>query len=470
MLKEYKMTIGCEVHAQINSLHKLFSYSIIEENENIPNKNASYFDVGLPGTMPLLNKFCIQQAVRTGLALNGIISEYIEFDRKHYYYPDLANGFQITQKRLPIVLGGHLDLNSGKRIHIQQIHMESDAGKIIHQERRSLVDFNRSCVGLMEIVTKPDMNSIEEVIEFLKSLRLTLRYLNTCDGDMEKGNFRCDVNISISQTHELGVRAEIKNLNSFKFIEAAIIYEIERQKKLLSNGEKMIQETRLFDSDQGITIGMRTKEDVVDYRYIWEPNIIGIKITNEYIHQLRKTLPESPKEKALRYKNLNIEEKIIDVIVENKNFYQYLDDLLNFVHHLNGKLITNWMMGDLIGFLAKNNKTLKDYDKRFFVDFLNLMDKNMISNKTAKYVLNKSIEENISPTEIVNKEDLWQITDVNMINNFIKEIIEENPKMVAEYKNGNEKFFNVLIGLLLKKTNGKIDGEIAKTCLLNLLK
>ncbi|OED45268.1 hypothetical protein AB836_02185 [Rickettsiales bacterium (ex Bugula neritina AB1)] len=468
MINKYKLTIGCEVHAQIYSKYKLFSYSLNDAHENIPNKNASYFDIGLPGTMPLLNKFCIQQSICTGLALGGNISPYIEFDRKHYYYPDLSSGFQITQQRFPIVLGGGLELKSGKFISIRQIHMESDAGKITHHRNRSLVDFNRSSVGLMEIVTNPDMNSIDEVIEFLKLLRLTLRYINTCDGNMEDGNFRADINISISSTNELGTRVEIKNLNSFKFIESAILFEVERQKNLLENNHKVHQETRLFNSEESITTSMRSKEDVVDYRYVYEPNIIGVEIKEEYLEDIKKTIPELPKNKLQRYLSLNIEEKIAENIIENKELYNYLDEIIKKCN-IDGKLITNWMMGDLRGFLTKQEKNFQDYSKEFFLDFLNLIKDNKISNKTAKYVLNKSIEENILPNDIVSKENLWQINDKNIINEFIKSVIKENKKIVEEYKNGNEKFFNVLIGILLKKTNGKLDGEIAKLHLLKAL-
>lgn len=467
MSKDWLITIGLEIHAQINSKYKLFSFSTNttkqEDGGNlVPNSQVSFFDLGIPGTMPKLNKFCVIQAIRAGLALNGKVTKVSHFDRKHYFYPDLPNGFQITQFFTPIIDGGYIELANGKKVGIHHIHMEADAGQLVHKENNSLVNWNRAAVGLMEIVTEPHMESIEECIEFVKKLHLILKYTDSCNANMEEGNFRVDVNLSIRRNKEdpLGNRVEIKNMNSFRFIEAAIRYEIGRQSKEIEKGNKITQETRGFDMVNGTTYSLRDKETAPQYRYMWEPNLPPIVVTDEIIELVRKSLPMLPAAKTEYYKSFGLEGSIIDIFLEDFTMQQYFDNLID---HLKSKgkddlvaMLANWIVGDLYAFSNKLEKSIEEYNGHYLISIITNIKDEKISGKVGKMILEKSIITKEDPMKIVEKEDLWQLVDTAIIDQYVAEVLVEQEKKYAEYKaTGDEKIINFLTGSVIKKTGGK---------------
>jgi aspartyl-tRNA(Asn)/glutamyl-tRNA(Gln) amidotransferase subunit B len=471
------ITIGLEIHSHINTSikgeigQKLFSTSSNDSKEGIPNKNISLFDIGIPGTLPQINLYAIQQAVKTGIALNGKIPEKCEFDRKHYFYPDLPTGFQITQNFYPIIEGGYIILKNGKKIGIHHIHMEADAGQSSHKDNYSLINYNRAMVGLMEIVTEPHMESIEECIEFIKKIRLTMQYIKTCNGNMEEGNFRVDVNLSIrkDKNQPLGTRVEIKNLNSFKFIEEAINYELSRQIEVINSGGKIIQETRGFDSVDGSTYSLRQKTSAPEYRYMWEPNIPPIIITKEFVERIKNTLEELPDDKINKYKKYNMEDGNIEILLENFSLQNYFENSLKILNNdekNNNKfviMLSNWIIGDLYGLINKNMGEIEDYPKEYLINIIKMIIEEKISGKVGKIILEKSFTEKILPEKIVEKENLWQITDINMIDNYILEVLNEETKKINEYKNTkDEKAFHYLTGCVIKKTKGKGAPELCK--------
>lgn len=467
------LTIGLEIHSQINTNinnkdnekgKKLFSNSLNDSKEDIPNSHVNYFDLAIPGTMPQLNLFALQQAIKTGLALKGEIPEKSEFDRKHYFYPDLPCGFQITQNFHPIVLGGHIILKNGKKIAIHHIHVEADAGQSSHKDNYSLINLNRSMVGLMEIVTEPHMESIEETIEFIKKLRMTMQYIKTCNGNMEEGNFRVDVNISIRKSKEepYGTRVEIKNLNSFKFIEIAINNEIKRQLEIINSGNKVIQETRGFDSTTGESYSLRKKETAPEYRYMWEPNIPSVKVTKNFIEKVKNTIEELPEEKYIKYKNYSIEEGNIDILLENLELQNYFENILENLsdeERTNNKLIitlSNWLIGDLYGLVNKMNGNFNDYNPKYLINIVKMIIEEKISGKVGKIVLEKSWHMNLLPEKIIEEENLWQITDITLIDKYVSEVINQETKKYEEYKNTkDERCVHYLVGCVIKKTQGK---------------
>jgi aspartyl-tRNA(Asn)/glutamyl-tRNA(Gln) amidotransferase subunit B len=481
------LTIGLEIHSQINTNmnnneegkgKKLFSNSLNDSKEDIPNSHVNYFDLAIPGTMPQLNLFAIQQAVKTGLALHGTIPKKSEFDRKHYFYPDLPSGFQITQNFYPIVMGGYINLKNGKKIAIHHIHVEADAGQSSHKETHSLINLNRSMVGLMEIVTEPHMESISETIEFIKKLRMTMQYIKTCNGNMEEGNFRVDVNVSIRKNKEepYGTRVEIKNLNSFKFIETAINNEVKRQLDIINNGEKVIQETRGFDSTTGESYSMRKKETAPEYRYMWEPNIPPLEITDNFINKIKATIEELPDEKYLKYKNYSIEDINIDILLENLELQNYFENILKNLSDekkANVKLIvglSNWLIGDLYGLVNKMDGKLNDYNTIYLINIVEMILEEKISGKVGKNLLEKSWNRNMLPERIVEEENLWQITDITLIDKYVAEVLVSEVKKYEEYKNTqDERCIHYLVGCVIKKTLGKGAPGICKERLMKAI-
>ena len=467
------LTIGLEIHSQINTNinnsedtkgKKLFSNSLNDSKEDIPNSHVSYFDLAIPGTMPYLNLFAMQQAIKTGLALNGTIPETCQFDRKHYFYPDLPSGFQITQNFYPIVMGGYVTLKNGKKISIHHIHVEADAGQSSHKDTYSLINLNRSMVGLMEIVTEPHMESIEDTIEFIKKLRMTMQYIKTCNGNMEEGNFRVDVNISIRKNKEepYGTRVEIKNLNSFKFIETAINNEIDRQLHIINSGKKVIQETRGFDSTTGESYSLRKKETAPEYRYMWEPNIPPVKITRNFVEKIKSTMEDLPEEKYKKYKNYSMEEINIDILLENLDLQNYFEKILNNLSDekkTNIKLIvslSNWLIGDLYGLVNKMGGNLNDYNPVYLINIVEMILGEKISGKVGKNLLEKSWNMHMLPEKIVTDENLWQITDMTLIDIYVTEVLISEIKKYEEYKNTkDERCIHYLVGCVIKKTLGK---------------
>lgn len=470
----WEVVIGLEVHAQVKSLSKLFSGAATSFAAD-PNTKVSLVDAALPGMLPVVNKFCIEQAVKTGLALRGDIALHSVFDRKNYFYADLPQGYQISQFYHPIVRNGFLeiDLENGetKTIHIERIHLEQDAGKSIHDLHpdKSFIDLNRSGTALMEIVTKPDMRSAHEAMDFIKKLRLILRYLGSCDANMDEGSLRVDVNISVHRPGTpFGTRAEIKNVNSIRFIGQAIDHEINRQIALLESDQSVDQETRLFDASSGTTRSMRSKEDAQDYRYFPDPDLRPIVLTEDYIQKVQESLPELPNEKRTRFmEDYGLSRYDATVLVSDLETPLYYEKVLK---NLKGwkdqieaaKLASNWISGEL--FAALNEKNLS-IDKspiapEKLAQLLNLIGEGKLSGRLAKDVFEIMIETGQEPEKIVEEKGLVQISDTGALEAIVDQVIKDNPKMVEEYKSGKDKLFGFFVGQTMKLSGGKANPQM----------
>lgn len=459
---DWEVVMGLEVHAQITSQSKLFSGAAVEFGSE-PNQNVSLVDAAMPGMLPVINAYCIEQAVRTGLGINAHINRVSVFDRKNYFYADLPQGYQISQYLDPIVGKGSLtiDLKDGtsRTIGITRLHLEQDAGKSLHEHspKFSFIDLNRAGVALMEIVSEPEIRTPEEAAAYVKKLRSILLYLGTCDGDMEKGNLRCDVNVSVRRVGdpELGTRCELKNLNSIRFLTKAIEFEANRQVEILESGGKIIQETRLFDSGTGETRTMRTKEDAHDYRYFPDPDLLPLELSEEFIENIRKTLPELPDQKKQRYiEQMGLSPYDASVIVAEKETADYFEEV---VKHHDPKLASNWITAELFGRLNKLGVEIADspISTTQLSGLLALIEDNTISGKIAKTVFDKMFESGKPAKQIVEEEGLVQVTDTGAIEKAIDEVIAANPDKVAEYKSGKDKLFGFFVGQTMKATGGK---------------
>ncbi len=463
---EWEVVIGLEIHAQVSSNSKLFSGASAEYGGS-QNNHVSLVDAAMPGMLPVLNAFCVEQAVKTGLGINGSVQNFSAFDRKNYFYADLPQGYQISQFYHPIVEGGYIDIETEdknpKRVNITRIHLEQDAGKSIHDQSptESYIDLNRCGVALMEIVTDPDIRSSFEASEFLKKIRSTLRYLETCDGNMDKGSMRCDANVSIKKPGDkLGTRCEIKNLNSIKNVTKAIEYEIERQISIVESGGTIDQETRLFNTDTGETKTMRSKEDAQDYRYFPDPDLLPIRLSDEYINQVRVTLPELPNQKKERYINdLGLTPYDAGVISEDKEIASYFEEILKSAG--DAKLASSWLTVELFGRLNKNSISFSECKVSPYKmsELLSLIEDNTISRKIAKEVFDIMFEKGASPAQIVEEKGLKQIVDTDTIESVIDEVLKANSDKVAEYKSGKDKLFGFFVGQAMKKSGGKINPQ-----------
>ncbi|AZL15027.1 Asp-tRNA(Asn)/Glu-tRNA(Gln) amidotransferase subunit GatB [Rickettsiales endosymbiont of Stachyamoeba lipophora] len=466
-LNKWEIVIGLEVHAQVASNSKLFSGASTEFGAE-PNHNVSLIDAAFPGMLPRLNKFCVEQAVKTGIGIDAEINLVSFFDRKNYFYPDLPQGYQITQFYKPIVENGSLliQLSDGttKTIGIERIHLEQDAGKSLHDQspNYTYIDLNRSGIALMEIVSRPDLRSAEEAAEYMKNLRLILRYLGTCDGDMEKGSLRCDANVSVRLRgeHKLGTRCEIKNLNSIRYITKAIEYEAERQIEIIENGGKIDQETRLYDVSTGETRTMRSKEDAFDYRYFPDPDLLPLIITQQFVDNIKASMPELPAQKCKRYtKTIGLSEYDAEVLTSEKEIAEYFEEVASQV---DAKLAANWIMGDLFARLKKENLEIIEspISTDMLAKLIKLIESNVISGKIAKQVFEIMFDEKRDPEEIVEKEGLTQVTDISSIEKIIEEVLNNNQDKVAEYKSGKDKLFGFFVGQVMKLSGGKVNPEI----------
>ena len=472
---EYEVVIGLEVHAQVLSESKLFSTSPTKFGAE-PNTQVSLVDAAFPGMLPVINEFCIKQAVKTGIGLNAKINKKSIFDRKNYFYADLPQGYQISQYKHPIVGEGNviLDMPHGqKNIGIERLHLEQDAGKSIHDidPENTLVDLNRSGVALMEIVSKPDLRSPEEVNVYIKKLRSIMRYLGTCDGNMQEGSLRADVNVSVKKKGEdkLGTRCEIKNVNSIKFMQMAIIYEANRQVDLLEEGKNIEQETRLFDTKKNETRSMRSKEDAHDYRYFPDPDLLPLEITDKLIDSIKSNIPELPDEKKKRFiEKFKLTPYEATVLVSDIETSKYFEEVIK---DSDVKLSTNWITGELFALLNDRNLEISNspISSKNLSKLVNLIKNGTISGKIAKTIFELMIDEDKDPEIIVNEKGLKQQSDPKELEKLIDKIIEENKEKVKEYKLGKDKLFGFFIGQSMKASGGKANPQLLNEILKNKL-
>ena len=465
MIEGWNLVIGIEIHAQVNSKSKLFSSSPTDFGSK-PNSQVSLIDAAMPGMLPVINKFCIEQAVKSGIGLNAKINKKSIFDRKNYFYQDLPQGYQISQYKDPIVGEGFVEIeteNGQKKIGVERLHLEQDAGKSLHDQdpNFTFVDLNRSGIALMEIVSKPDMSSPEEAVEYVRKVRSILRYLGTCDGNMEQGSLRADVNVSVNKPgNELGTRCEIKNLNSFKFIHAAIVYEAKRQIKLIEQGESVNQETRLFNTQSGETRSMRSKEDAHDYRYFPDPDLLPLTLDDDWIKGLQESIPELPDQiKERLIKEYSLSSYDANIIVSDKATSEYFEDV---VKNRNPKLVTTWVTGELFSILNKKNLIIEDspITSKQLGELVDNIENGKISNRQAKEVLEEMCESGKGALEIIDEKGLSQISDENEIESLVDNVLNSNPENVKKYKNGKDKLFGFFVGEAMKLSKGKANPKI----------
>ncbi len=469
---DWELVIGLEVHAQIDTKSKLFSGSSTEFGAE-PNENVSFVDAAMPGMLPVINSYAVEQAVRTGLGLKAQINRRSVFDRKNYFYADLPQGYQISQYLDPIVGKGEIELDmpdgSIRKIGITRLHMEQDAGKSLHEHSPefTFIDLNRAGIALMEIVSEPDLRTPEEAAIYLKKLRTILRYLGTCDGDMDKGSMRCDANVSVRKlgSKEYGTRCEIKNVNSVKFLQKAIEFEAARQVEILESGGKIDQETRLYDSVKNETRTMRGKEDAHDYRYFPDPDLLPLEFSEDFVENIRKTLPELPDDKKHRYINkMGLSAYDAGVLVSEKAVAEYFEKVAN---DNDAKLAANWITAELFGRLNKLEKSIEEspITPEKLSGLLKLISDNTINGKIAKDVLDKMFESGKDAAVIVEEEGLKQVTDTGAIEKAIAEVLAANADKVAAYKGGQEKLFGFFVGQVMKASGGKANPAVVNELL-----
>ena len=473
---DWEIVIGLEIHAQVLSISKLFSGASTEFGKD-PNHNVSLVDAAMPGMLPVINQTCIKQAIKSGIALNAEINKYSVFDRKNYFYADLPQGYQISQYKYPIVGEGSLKISDAngedKIIGIERIHLEQDAGKSLHDQHpsKSFIDLNRTGVALMEIVSKPDLRSPEEAASYVKKIRTVLRYIETCDGNMEQGSLRADCNVSVRKPNgELGTRCEIKNLNSIKFISQAIQYEAERQVELLENGRVIDQETRLFDTSTGETRSMRSKEDAHDYRYFPDPDLLPLELSDSQISEIRSDMPELPDQLVERLiSEYGITKYDANVIAEEKEYVHYYE---NSAKNRDGKLVVNWMTSELFGLLKKNNIQFNQnpISPNYLNELVELIENKTISGKIAKDVFEIMFAKSKSPKMIVKEKGLEQVTDDSAIEVFVDQVVNENKDKVKEYLSGKDKLFGFFVGQVMKVSQGKANPGLVNKILKSKLK
>ena len=467
----YEVIIGLEVHAQVTSNSKLFSSSSTKFGAE-PNTQVSLVDAAFPGMLPVINEFCVKQAIKTGIGLKAQINKRSVFDRKNYFYADLPQGYQISQFKHPIVGEGTvvLDMPNGqKEVGIERLHLEQDAGKSIHDidPQNTMVDLNRSGVALMEIVSKPDLRSPDEVNVYIKKLRSIMRYLGTCDGNMQEGSLRADVNVSvrIKGTDKLGTRCEIKNVNSIKFMQMAINYEANRQVDLIEEGKSIDQETRLFDTKKNETRSMRSKEDAHDYRYFPDPDLLPLEVTDDFVEKIKSEIPELPDEKKKRFiEKFKLSSYEATILVSDIETSKYFEEV---IENSDVKLATNWITGEL--FAVLNNKNLEISESpisaKNLSKLINLIKDGTISGKIAKTIFELMMDGDKDPQTIVEEKDLKQESDPKALEAVIEKIIIDNPDKVKEYKSGKEKLFGFFVGQAMKDSNGKANPQLVNDIL-----
>ena len=467
----WECVIGLEAHVQLSTETKLFSRASTSFGQE-PNTNVNLVDCGLPGVLPTVNKNAFYKAIRFGLAVDADINQTSLFDRKNYFYPDLPKGYQITQMELPIVSGGKVEIEiegAKKIINLTRAHLEEDAGKSIHEGMAGTgVDLNRAGTPLLEIVSEPEISSAKEAVAYMKALHQIVTFLDVSDGNMSQGSLRCDANVSVRKKGDkkLGTRTEIKNINSFRFIEKAINYEIERQIDVIESGESVTQETRLYDSIKNETRPMRSKEFANDYRYFPDPDLLPVMISDAEIEEIKATFPEMPKDKFVRYQSeFKIPENDAQIISSSKNLATFFEECME--NAKDAKLLSNIIIGDISSLLNKENIEITDskLSTKNVSELVNLVTEGVISGKIAKTVLEETWDSGLSPIEIVESTGLKQIDDDDEIERIIDQIISEHPDQVTAYKGGKDKLFGFFVGQIMKATQGKANPASANKIL-----
>jgi aspartyl-tRNA(Asn)/glutamyl-tRNA(Gln) amidotransferase subunit B len=472
---EWEVVIGLEVHCQVISNSKLFSPSSTRFGTE-PNSQVSLVDAAMPGMLPVINEYCVKQAVKTGLGLNAKINRKSVFARKNYFYADLPQGYQISQHTAPIVGEGYVNIQlkdgSEKKIGVERLHLEQDAAKSIHDKHgsKTYIDLNRCGIALMEIVSCPDMRSPEEAGEYLKKLRTIVRYLETCDGNMEEGSMRCDANVSVRKVgeEELRTRCEIKNVNSVRFAMQAIEYEANRQVEIYEDGGEIIQETRLFNSSTGETRSMRSKEEAHDYRYFPDPDLLPLEFDEEFVMDIRDNMPELPDEKKERFvKQYGITEYDASVLVSEKEIGDYYEEAVGKEKKRDGKIVANWMINELFARLNKEGISISESPvcAENLGKLVDLVQDKTISGKIAKDVFEIMIENDRDPIEIVEEKGLKQVTDTSAIEAMVDTVINNNPDMVSQYKGGKEQLLGWFTGQVMKESKGKANPKMVNEIL-----
>ncbi|HEY2681879.1 MAG TPA: Asp-tRNA(Asn)/Glu-tRNA(Gln) amidotransferase subunit GatB [Steroidobacteraceae bacterium] len=464
-MAEWEIVIGLEIHAQLATKSKIFSGSATAYGAP-PNSQANLVDLAYPGVLPVLNQEAVRMAVKFGLAVGAKVAERSVFARKNYFYPDLPKGYQISQYELPVVANGTLNISmddgATKTVGITRAHLEEDAGKSLHEglAHASGIDLNRAGTPLLEIVSEPDMRSAKEAVAYMKKIHTLVRYLEICDGNMQEGSFRCDANVSVRPKgqEKFGTRAEIKNLNSFRFVEKAIQYEVARQIELIESGGKVVQETRLYDSDKNETRPMRSKEEANDYRYFPDPDLLPVQIEESFIRAVRGSLPELPDEKAARFaKDFGLSDYDAGVLTASRELGAYFEAVVAKLGAGHAKLAANWVMGELSS--ALNRDGLEIIGSRVapdaFAALLHRMADATISGKIAKEVFESMWLEGKSADAIIEAKGLKQITDSSAIEGVIDQVMAANPKQLADYRAGKDKLFGFFVGQVMKATGGK---------------
>ncbi len=473
---DYEPKIGLEVHAQMLTKSKIFCGCPTRFGDD-PNQNTCPVCMGFPGVLPVLNKKVVEFAIRAGIATHCEIARTSRWARKNYFYPDLPKGYQISQYELPLCTNGHIDIEvngGGKRVRLTRIHMEEDAGKNIHDQRsdHSLVDLNRAGVPLMEIVSEPDITCAEEAGRYLRSLRAILQYLEVCDGNMEEGSFRCDANVSIRPkgSKELGTKAEVKNMNSFKAVEKALEYEIRRQEQVLSEGERVVQETRLWDADHEVTRSMRSKEHAHDYRYFPDPDLLPLVIDESWIQDISDNMPELPEARRTRFTaDYGLPKYDAELLTSRKDIADYFEAAVKV--HSNPKAISNWIVGDLFRVIKE-----RKLDERLRItswpvsaehmgEMVRMIDEGKISGKIAKTLFEEMLDKQVSPEKLVKEKGLEQGSDLRSIEKDVDQVLAAHSQQVADFRAGKDKVFGFLVGQVMKATNGKANPKIVNEIL-----
>jgi aspartyl-tRNA(Asn)/glutamyl-tRNA(Gln) amidotransferase subunit B len=461
---EWETVIGLEIHAQLATRSKIFSSSATAYGAK-PNSQASLVDLGYPGVLPVLNAAAVRMAIKFGLAIGAEVARRSVFARKNYFYPDLPKGYQISQYELPIVARGAVAVlmedGSHKRIGVTRAHLEEDAGKSLHEGLPGMsgIDLNRAGTPLLEIVSEPDMRSAKEAVAYMKKIHTLVRYLEICDGNMQEGSFRCDANVSVrpKDTKEFGTRAEIKNINSFRFVEKAINYEVARQIDLIESGSKVVQETRLYDPDKGETRAMRSKEEANDYRYFPDPDLLPVVLDEAVIAAVRNGLPELPDAKAARFVSaFGLTEYDAAVLTASRELAAFFEDVVARVGG-DAKLCANWVMGDFSAQLNANNLEIQAarVDAAGLAGLIARMRDNTISGKIAKEVFEAMWQDGKSADALIESRGLRQITDTGAIETAIQDVMAKNPAQLADYRSGKDKLFGFFVGQVMKATGGK---------------